>query len=159
MPLRPAIETANRVIAAVGGPGLPLSPPETSTCPILSPAAAPSPSLPMMRSAASHTASTAPIISCLPSSTSSSRHSSSAVTPGCCLVQRFGADRCPNCLISRETQGSSHLQAEQRSAYSAEDARRIVGYKSREIEQRLGYRGREEMIHRDDLVLSANEKS
>ena len=38
-------------------------------------------------------------------------------------------------------------------AYSAADARRIAGYKSREIEGLLGYRGREEMIHRDDLVL------
>ncbi|MGB8274842.1 MAG: glutamate 5-kinase [Alphaproteobacteria bacterium] len=40
------------------------------------------------------------------------------------------------------------------TAYSAEDARRIMGHKSGEIERLLGYRGREEMIHRDDLVLS-----
>jgi glutamate 5-kinase len=40
------------------------------------------------------------------------------------------------------------------SAYSAEDARRIIGHKSGEIEALLGYRGRDEMIHRDDLVLS-----
>jgi glutamate 5-kinase len=40
------------------------------------------------------------------------------------------------------------------SAYSAEDAKRIKGHKSREIETLLGYRGRDEMIHRDDLVLS-----
>ena len=39
-------------------------------------------------------------------------------------------------------------------AYSIEDSRRILGYKSREIEARLGYRGREELIHRDDLVLT-----
>ncbi len=39
-------------------------------------------------------------------------------------------------------------------AYSAADARRIIGHKSREIEGILGYRGREELIHRDDLVLS-----
>jgi glutamate 5-kinase len=39
------------------------------------------------------------------------------------------------------------------SAYSAADARRIMGHKSREIEERLGYRGRDEMIHRDDLVV------
>jgi glutamate 5-kinase len=38
-------------------------------------------------------------------------------------------------------------------AYAAEDARRIAGLKSGEIEARLGYRGRDEMIHRDDLVL------
>lgn len=38
-------------------------------------------------------------------------------------------------------------------AYSAAEAKRIAGHKSREIERLLGYRGREEMIHRDDLVL------
>ena len=41
------------------------------------------------------------------------------------------------------------------SAYSSADARRIMGRKSREIESILGYRGRDEMIHRDDLVLDA----
>lgn len=40
------------------------------------------------------------------------------------------------------------------AAYSAADARRIMGHKSREIEAILGYRGREELIHRDDLVVS-----
>ena len=39
------------------------------------------------------------------------------------------------------------------AAYSARDARRIVGHKTGEIELILGYRGRDEMIHRDDLVL------
>lgn len=39
------------------------------------------------------------------------------------------------------------------SAYSAADAKRIAGYKSREIERVLGYRGRDELVHRDDLVL------
>ncbi len=39
-------------------------------------------------------------------------------------------------------------------AYSARDARLILGHKSREIEALLGYRGRDEMIHRDDLVLN-----
>jgi glutamate 5-kinase len=39
------------------------------------------------------------------------------------------------------------------SAYSAGDALRIMGHKSREIEALLGYRGRDEMIHRDDLVV------
>jgi glutamate 5-kinase len=41
------------------------------------------------------------------------------------------------------------------SAYGAADARRIIGHKSREIETLLGYRGRGEMVHRDDLVLEA----
>lgn len=39
------------------------------------------------------------------------------------------------------------------SAYSAEDARRIAGHRSEEIEAILGWRGRDELIHRDDLVL------
>ena len=39
-------------------------------------------------------------------------------------------------------------------AYSSGDADRIKGLKSSETEAVLGYRGREEMIHRDDLVLS-----
>ena len=38
-------------------------------------------------------------------------------------------------------------------AYNATDAGLIRGHKSREIEQILGYRGRDELIHRDDLVL------
>ena len=40
-------------------------------------------------------------------------------------------------------------------AYSSGDASRIKGHKSREIEAILGYRGRDEMIHRDDLVLTS----
>jgi glutamate 5-kinase len=39
------------------------------------------------------------------------------------------------------------------AAYSATDARRIIGHKTSEIEACLGYRGRDELIHRDDLVL------
>jgi glutamate 5-kinase len=40
------------------------------------------------------------------------------------------------------------------SAYNASDAERIAGKKSQEIEAILGYRGRDEMIHRDDLALT-----
>lgn len=39
-------------------------------------------------------------------------------------------------------------------AYGSADAGRIVGRRSDEIESILGYRGREEIIHRDDLVES-----
>jgi len=39
------------------------------------------------------------------------------------------------------------------SAYSAADAARIAGHKTGEIEAILGYRGRDELIHRDDLAL------
>ncbi|MCC6467906.1 MAG: glutamate 5-kinase [Alphaproteobacteria bacterium] len=38
-------------------------------------------------------------------------------------------------------------------AYSSQDCQRIIGHKSGEIAAILGYRGRDEMIHRDDLVL------
>jgi len=41
------------------------------------------------------------------------------------------------------------------AAYGADEARRLLGRKSAEFEQLLGYRGPDEMIHRDDLVLSA----
>jgi len=41
------------------------------------------------------------------------------------------------------------------SAYGADDARAIMGHRSNEIEQILGYRGRDAMIHRDDLVLNS----
>jgi glutamate 5-kinase len=40
------------------------------------------------------------------------------------------------------------------SAYSRADAELILGRRSAELEALLGYRGRDEMIHRDDLVLS-----
>ena len=40
------------------------------------------------------------------------------------------------------------------SAYGNGDATLISGHKSGEIETILGYRGRDELIHRDDLVLS-----
>ena len=39
------------------------------------------------------------------------------------------------------------------SAYSDQDAARIMGRRSGEIEGLLGYRGRDELIHRDDLVI------
>jgi glutamate 5-kinase len=39
-------------------------------------------------------------------------------------------------------------------AYADSDARRLAGHKSREIQELLGYRGRDEMIHRDDLVVT-----
>jgi len=43
-------------------------------------------------------------------------------------------------------------------AYAAKDARQIAGHKSGEIERLLGYRGRTEMIHRDDLVITGGGK-
>jgi glutamate 5-kinase len=40
------------------------------------------------------------------------------------------------------------------TAYNVEDAERIAGKRTVEIEAILGYRGRDEMIHRDDLALT-----
>ena len=40
------------------------------------------------------------------------------------------------------------------SSYSSDDAMLICGHKSNEIETVLGYRGRDEMIHADNLVIS-----
>jgi glutamate 5-kinase len=40
------------------------------------------------------------------------------------------------------------------SAYSSEDAILIAGHNSRDLETILGYRGRGEIVHRDDLVLT-----
>ena len=81
MPFCRARLSAKRLIAGVGGNvpwPLPIAAPSKGG----PPAAPPSLSSPMMRSATSHTASIAPTISCLPTTTSSSRHSSCAVTPG-----------------------------------------------------------------------------
>jgi glutamate 5-kinase len=38
-------------------------------------------------------------------------------------------------------------------AYASADAERIAGHRSEEIEALLGWRGRDEVVHRDDLVL------
>ena len=45
------------------------------------------------------------------------------------------------------------------SAYARRDAERIIGHKSREISQILGYRGRTELIHRDDMALMRKRTS
>jgi len=43
-------------------------------------------------------------------------------------------------------------------AYDSGDAARIAGLKSADIEQTIGYRGRDEIIHRDDLVMTNGER-
>ncbi|MEQ9145915.1 MAG: glutamate 5-kinase [Parvibaculaceae bacterium] len=45
------------------------------------------------------------------------------------------------------------------SAYNSADAAAIAGHNSSEIEALLGYRGRTEMVHRDDLVLKKLQKT
>ena len=44
-------------------------------------------------------------------------------------------------------------------AYDSTDAARIVGLKSGEIEKVLGFRGRDELIHRDDMVLLGGDRA
>lgn len=58
-------------------------------------------------------------------------------------------------LIVRDAQGNEIARG--LSAYSSVDAERLKGRQSREIEALLGYRGRDELIHRDDLVVTARE--
>jgi glutamate 5-kinase len=48
---------------------------------------------------------------------------------------------------------SGHELARGLSAYDSEAARQIAGRRSEEIEAILGWRGRDEIVHRDDLVL------
>jgi glutamate 5-kinase len=56
-------------------------------------------------------------------------------------------------VIVRDDQGVELARG--LSAYSSVDAERLKGRKSAEIEQLLGFRGRDELIHRDDLVVTA----
>ncbi|RAI59856.1 glutamate 5-kinase [Roseicella frigidaeris] len=48
---------------------------------------------------------------------------------------------------------AGHELARGLAAYDAEDARRIAGHRSEALEALLGWRGRDEIVHRDDLVL------
>ena len=56
-------------------------------------------------------------------------------------------------VIVRDAHG--HELARGLSAYSSRDAERLRGCQSQEIETLLGFRGRDELIHRDDLVLTS----
>ena len=57
-----------------------------------------------------------------------------------------------DCVIVRGRAGSEIGRG--LSAYASADIRLIAGHKSDEIEAILGYRGRDEIIHRDDLVVT-----
>ena len=54
-------------------------------------------------------------------------------------------------VLVRDRQGRTVARG--LSAYAADEARRLAGRKTGDIESLLGYRGRDEIIHRDDLVL------
>ncbi|MFL6549584.1 MAG: glutamate 5-kinase [Povalibacter sp.] len=55
-------------------------------------------------------------------------------------------------LIVRDAEGLEIARG--LSAYSSDDMQQLQGRKSAEIEALLGYRGRDEVIHRDDLVIT-----
>ncbi|MGE3783487.1 MAG: glutamate 5-kinase [Alphaproteobacteria bacterium] len=57
-----------------------------------------------------------------------------------------------DCVVVRNRAGSEIGRG--LSAYASADISLIAGHKSDEIEAILGYRGRDEIIHRDDLVIT-----
>jgi len=57
-----------------------------------------------------------------------------------------------DCIVVRTRAGDEAGRG--LSAYASADICRIAGHKSGEIESILGYRGRDEIIHRDDLVVT-----
>jgi len=63
-----------------------------------------------------------------------------------------GAFERGDCVIVRTRAGIEAGRG--LSGYASGDIRRIAGHKSSEIEAILGYRGRDEIIHRDDLVVT-----
>jgi len=56
-----------------------------------------------------------------------------------------------DCVLVKDTAG--RVLGRGLVAYSAADSRAIIGRQSGEIETILGFRGRDELIHRDDLVM------
>jgi glutamate 5-kinase len=44
-------------------------------------------------------------------------------------------------------------------AYDAAEARQIAGLNTTDIEKTIGFRGRDELVHRDDLVMMMQERS
>lgn len=77
------------------------------------------------------------------------RHGSSLLPAG--VVDIEGAFERGDSVLVRGPDGED--LAKGLSAYDAADARRILGQKTEQIAALLGYRGRDELIHRDDLVL------
>ena len=79
------------------------------------------------------------------------RHGKSLLPAG--VLQVSGDFQRGDALIVRDTQGKEIARG--LSAYSSVDAMRLRGRRSHEIEALLGFQGRDEIIHRDDLVLTA----
>src|SRR5580700_10939944 len=68
------------------------------------------------------------------------------------VVAVEGAFERGDCVVIRTKTGIEAGRG--LSAYASGDIHRIAGHKSGEIAALLGYRGRDEIIHRDDLVLT-----
>ncbi|HVC54057.1 MAG TPA: glutamate 5-kinase [Stellaceae bacterium] len=68
------------------------------------------------------------------------------------IVGVDGAFERGDCVTIRTREGAEAGRG--LSAYASADIRRIAGHKSGEISAILGYRGRDVIIHRDDLVLT-----
>ena len=77
------------------------------------------------------------------------RRGSSLLPAGVVAVE--GAFERGDAVLVRDPDG--HDLAKGLCAYDADDARRICGHRTEQIAALLGYRGRDELIHRDDLVL------
>jgi len=71
------------------------------------------------------------------------------------VVRVTGRFERGDALIVRDLQGQEIARG--LSAYSSADAERLRGRQSAEIESLLGFRGRDELIHRDDLVVTAQD--
>jgi glutamate 5-kinase len=67
------------------------------------------------------------------------------------VVAVDGAFERGDCVAVKDSAGREVARG--LAAYGADDARRIARAKSGDIEALLGYRGRAEMIHRDDMAL------
>ncbi len=78
------------------------------------------------------------------------RHGKSLLPAG--VVRVAGKFERGDALVVRDREGLEIARG--LSAYSSDDAERLAGRKSAEIEALLGFRGRDELIHRDDLVIT-----
>jgi glutamate 5-kinase len=77
------------------------------------------------------------------------RRGSSLLPAGVIAIE--GAFERGDAVIVRDPDGRDIAKG--LCAYDADDARRICGHKTEQIAALLGFRGRDELIHRDDLVL------
>lgn len=71
------------------------------------------------------------------------------------VIGEFGRGDAVRIVVAKDHEIGTGL-----CAYNAREARRIAGLQTSNIEAALGYRGRDEIIHRDDMVLNphGNEK-